>query len=143
MKLCKPIELGGFGMLNYKEVVNSIRCRQLGKMFDDLFNHPLKRMVIIDDKKFMSGRCIAKTADSVAKDAFNLIFNNTMGKIGKISNEEILGDVCLLQQMGDIDIVNTIKVRWRESVEAITLVHQMNIENIREAIVQASQTGDF
>ena len=30
-KLCKPIELGGFGMLNYKEVVNSIRCRQLGK----------------------------------------------------------------------------------------------------------------
>jgi len=138
-KLCKPIELGGFGMLNYKEVVNSIRCRQLGKMFDDSFNHPLKRMVIIEDKKFMSGRCINKTADSVAKDAFNLIFNNTMGKIGKISNEEILGDECLLQQMGEIDIVHTIKVRWRESREAITLVHQMNIENIREAIVQASQ----
>ncbi len=35
----------------------------------------------------MSWRCIAKTADSVVKDAFNLIFNNTMGKIGKISNE--------------------------------------------------------
>ncbi len=86
----------GFGMLNYKEVVNSIRCRQLGKMFDDSFNHPLKRMVIIEDKKFMSGRCINKTADSVAKDAFNLIFNTTMGKIGKISNEEILGDECLL-----------------------------------------------
>jgi len=96
-------------------------------------------MVIIEDKKFMSGRCINKTADSVAKDAFNLIFNTTMGKIGKISNEEILGDECLLQQMGEIDIVHTIKVRWRESREAITLVHQMNIENIREAIVQANQ----
>ncbi len=62
-----------------------------------------------------------------------------MGKIGKIGNEEILGDECLLQQMGEIDIVNTIKVRWRESVEAITLVHQMNIENITEVIEQASQ----
>jgi len=59
----------------------------------------------------LSGRCINKAADSVAKDAFNLIFNNTMSKIGKSSNEEILGDECLLQQMGEIDIVHTIKVR--------------------------------
>jgi hypothetical protein len=87
----------------------------------------------------LSGRCINKTADSVAKDAYNLIFNNTMGKIGKISNEEILGDECLLQQMGEIDIIHTIKVRWRKSREAITLVHHMNIENIREVIVQARQ----
>ncbi len=36
----------------------------------------------------------------MAKDAFNLIFNNTIGKIEKISNEVILGDECLLQQMG-------------------------------------------
>ena len=78
----------------------------------------------------MSGRCITNTADSVVKDVFNLLFNNTMSKIGKIVNEDILGDECLLQQMGEIDIVHTINVRWRESREAITLVHQMNIENI-------------
>ncbi len=53
----------------------------------------------------------------MAKDAFNLIFNNTMSKIGKSSNEEIIGDECLLQQMGEIDIVHTIKVSWRESRE--------------------------
>jgi hypothetical protein len=33
----------------------------------------------------MSGRCINKTADSVAKVAFNLIFNNTMVKLGKLA----------------------------------------------------------
>ena len=79
----------------------------------------------------------------MAKDAFNLIFNNTMGKIGKFNKEEILGDEYLLQQIREKDIVHTIKVRWRESRQAITLVHQMNIEKIKEAIVQASQNRRF
>jgi hypothetical protein len=75
-KMCKPIDLDGFGMIKYNEVVDSIRCRLLGKLFDESLNNPLKKMVIIEDKKCMSGRCIIKTADSVTKEAYKLIIKN-------------------------------------------------------------------
>ncbi len=75
-KICKRIDLDGFGMINYNEVVDSIRCRLLGILFNESFNNPLKKMVIIEDKKCMSGRCITKTADSVTKEAYTLIIKN-------------------------------------------------------------------
>ena len=75
-KICKPIDLDGLGMINYNEVVDSIRCRLLGKLFDESLNNPLKKMVIIEDNKCMSGRCIIKTADSVTKEAYKLTIKN-------------------------------------------------------------------
>jgi len=41
-KLSRPVEMGGFGMIDFKEVIDGIHCKQLCKMFGEEYSHPLK-----------------------------------------------------------------------------------------------------
>ena len=41
-KLSRPVEMGGFGMIDFKEVIDGIHCKQLCKMFGGEYSHPLK-----------------------------------------------------------------------------------------------------
>jgi hypothetical protein len=57
-KLCTPIALGGFGMINYRDIIEGIRCRQFGKLFNDDYKHPLKLALTEQNKSFTSARCL-------------------------------------------------------------------------------------
>jgi hypothetical protein len=133
-KLCKPVELGRFGMIEYKKVVDGIRCRQLGKMFDEAFNHPLKQMIVKEGKKLMSGKCLTRNADPVAIEAYKDILKYSTNYINKLSNTELTSDNILWQQVGEIEIALIIKEGWHGTLEATTLVHQKRITNVREII---------
>jgi hypothetical protein len=38
---CGYIEMGGFGMISYGKIIDGIKCRQLCKLFDPSYYHPL------------------------------------------------------------------------------------------------------
>ncbi len=138
-RLCKPIEMGGFGMISFKDVVNSIRCRQLGKMFDNNYLHPLKQLILYEDKSFASWTCLRETADSVAKVASDLLKNNLCKIIKSSTNDEIGEDNLLLQWIGEIETIYTIKANRRQDNDSMMLVHHWGCTNLREIVIQSRQ----
>jgi hypothetical protein len=138
-RLSNPIEKGGFGMLQFKEVVDSIRCRQLGKMFDDNYTHPLKQCVLIENRSFASWQCLKRSADLVAKSAIEILIKNICVIIKRTSNEDILSDNLFIQRVGEIETIHTIKINKRLENEAMILVHHWGCENLKDIIIQSKQ----
>jgi hypothetical protein len=68
-KLSRPVEMGGFGMIDFKEVIDGIHCKQLCKMFGEEYSHPLKFCIKNDQKSFASGKCLKTKADEVSQKA--------------------------------------------------------------------------
>jgi len=139
-RLSRPIEMGGFGMINFKDVVNGIRCRQLGKMFDDLYNHPLKNCILHENKSFASWTCLKENADTVAMAARDLIHSNLNKSLKKYTNDEIISDNLLLQQLGELEAIYTIKINRRQDDEVTTLVHHWGCNNFKEIVVQSKES---
>jgi len=50
-----PIEYGGFGMIQYERILDGVYCRQLSKMYNAEFNHPIKSLIIRNDTHFATG----------------------------------------------------------------------------------------
>jgi hypothetical protein len=139
-RLCKPVEKGGFGMINFKEVVDGIRCRQLGKMFGNDYNHPLKTCIVHENKSFASWKCLKNSADNVAKIAHSLILNNLTSSLKRLSNEEIRSDNLLIQQIGETETVNMTKLNKRQGDDMMELVHIYGCDNFKE-IVREGRTN--
>jgi hypothetical protein len=133
-RLCAPIERGGFGMIRLPEVVEGIRCRQLGKMYNEEYNHPLKECILKEGIAFSSGKSLTNVADSVAQKAYKALQNNVLKNISKLSNDEILHDVLLVQQLGEIEAVSMIKDRERDGHEAMELLHRWNCNALKDII---------
>jgi hypothetical protein len=135
-KLCRPIEKGGFGMIRYKEVVDGIRCRQFGKMFQENYSHPLKNFIVKENKSFASWRCLNETADTVAKVAHTLILGSITKSSRCLSNEEVISDTLLLRQLGEIETIYTVKITQRQGNDLTILVHHWGCNNFREIVMQ-------
>ena len=138
-RLCKPIEMGGFGMISFKEVIDSIRCRQLGKMFDDSYMHPLKQFIVQEDKSFASWNCLKGSADLVARVALELFKNDLCKIIKNSTNDEISTDNLLIHRIGEIETIYTVKINKRQHNDTIMLVHYWGCNNIRDIFVQSRQ----
>jgi hypothetical protein len=79
-----PIEYGGFGMINYKDVIDGIGSRQLLKLYDQNFTHPLKGLIVEEDRNFHTGVSLRKNADDVAKMAHDRIWETVCRNIKKV-----------------------------------------------------------
>ena len=75
-RLCAPIEMGGFGMISYDKIIDGIKCRQLCKLFDPSYYHPLKYLTIKEDSLFSTGNSLTRIADELAVGAHTLIWSN-------------------------------------------------------------------
>jgi hypothetical protein len=138
-KLCRPIEKGGFAMLKYKEVVDGIRCRQLGKMFSEDYAHPLKSCILMENKSFASWTCLKESADKIAKIAHSLILGSVTNNLNRMTNEEIASDKLLLQQLGEIETNFIVKINKRQSDDIIVLVHHWGCNNFRDIVRQGKE----
>jgi hypothetical protein len=136
-RISKPIERGGFGMISFKDVVNGIRCRQFGKIFDPNYNHPLKSLILSENKSFASRTCLKDTADTVAISARDLIHENISKSIKRYSNDEIIMEDLLLQQLGETETIYTVKYNKRQDNDCIALVHNWGCNNFKEIVVQS------
>jgi hypothetical protein len=140
-KLCLPITMGGFGMIDASKVIEGIRCRQLGKMFDTNYNHPLKNLILNENRAFTSKQCLNEYADLVAVKAQTVILKNFAQSLKKMTNDQIVSDILMLQQLGTVETVTMVKERKRDSIEMITLVHFMNCSNLRDIVIQCHRDG--
>jgi hypothetical protein len=138
-RISRPIEMGGFGMIKFKDVVDGIRCRQLGKMFSADYNHPLKYCVLNESKSFASWTCLKESADTVARTAQVLIQNNINTGLKRLSNDEITSDNLLIQQIGEIETVYTVKPNKRLGDDMMILVHHWGCNNFKEIIIQSKE----
>jgi hypothetical protein len=68
-KFSRPVEMGGFGRIDFKEVIDGIHCKQLCKMFGEEYSHPLKFSIKNNPKSFASGKCLKTKADEVSQKA--------------------------------------------------------------------------
>jgi hypothetical protein len=86
------MQLGGFGMIDFKHIIDGIKCKQLGKMYGNTFTHPLKEYIVDGDNKFSSGTSLIKGADGVAIFAHNLLLNRHMNYVKSLINDQIQVD---------------------------------------------------
>jgi hypothetical protein len=108
-RLCAPVNKGGFGMIDPKEVIDGIRCRQLGKLFAETYNHPLKFLTLTPEAKLASDKCLTNIADGVATQAHHLIIRKIRESINKLENEDIINDLILRGQLRELETVKMIK----------------------------------
>jgi hypothetical protein len=130
-RIYTPLEYGGFGMIQYEQVINGIACRQLAKLFDPEVIHPLKTMIIKNDVHFSTGVSLTNIADEIAVKAHNKITIKLLQNVKTMSNYQITQDVILINQLGALDIAKMIKPRWLNAIETLELIHTHRCENIR------------
>jgi hypothetical protein len=133
-RLNTPIEYGGFGMISYEQVLEGIACRQLAKLYDADFMHPLKSLILKNNVHFATGKSLTTIADSNAIKAHKTLTSHFIKQIGTLSNQQITQDLILINWLGEIDIVNMIKHRWINSNETMVLIHVHGCRNIRDII---------
>ncbi len=133
-RLNTPIEYGGFGMIPYEKVLEGIYCRQLSKMYDQSFLHPLKFIMIKQEGIFATGNSLTDLADNVARTAHNIMNKFVISYIKKLNNQQIVADVVLTNQIGATNIDKIIKPRWQNSVEATRLMFVLGCTNIRDIL---------
>ena len=139
-RLNTPIEYGGFGMIQYEQVIEGIACRQLAKLYDKDFVHPLKSLILKNEAHLATGKSLTDIADSMATKAHSIIFSHLLKQIGKMSNQQITQDLIAINWLGEIDIALMIKARWLYSNEAMRLVHVRGCRNIRDVIANGRVT---
>jgi hypothetical protein len=133
-RLCMPIEMGGFGMMSYDKIIDRIKCRQLCKLFHPGYHHPLKYLTIKEDSHFSIGNNLTRIADELAVGAHNLIWSNFLSSLKNLSNDQIVSDFILTNQLGEINVSIIIKPRLVNTIEVTSLVHHLNCTNIKDII---------
>jgi len=135
-RLNTPIEYGGFGMIQYERILEGIYCRQLSKMYDQTYDHPIKFISIKNDIHFATGKSLTSVADDIAIKAHNIMYAAFTKHVKKLTNQQIVEDSILTSLLGAIDLGLTIKPRWSQSVEATRLLHVLRCTNIKDIIEQ-------
>ncbi len=67
-----PIEIGGFGIISYGRIIKGIKCKQLWKLFDPGYYHPLKYLTIKKDRHFSIGKSLTRIGDELAMGSMYL-----------------------------------------------------------------------
>jgi exonuclease III len=133
-RLNTPIEYGGFGMVEYERILEGVYCKQLAKMYNTNFNHPLKFIIMINDRNFATGNSLTGLADEVARKAHVLLNDLFWKDVKKLSNQQIINDAVLLSHFGELFIEEAIKPRWNNTAEANMLLHTLGCNNVRDIL---------
>jgi exonuclease III len=133
-RLNTPIEYGGFGMVDYESVLEGVYCRQLAKLYNAEFMHPLKLIIVKNDSRFATGKSLTTLADDVSKKAHELLTNLLWKDIKALSNQQIADDVILTNQLGAREIEEAVKPRWIYSPEANRLVYGLGCNNLKDVL---------
>jgi hypothetical protein len=133
-RLNTPIEHGGFGMVGYEMILEGVYCRQLGKMYNAEFNHPLKSLIIKNGSTFATGNSLTRLADDVAKKAHVIMTDLFWSDVKKMNSQQLTSDVILANHIGEVSIEEAIKPRWIDTVETNRLLHILGCNNIRDIL---------
>jgi hypothetical protein len=133
-RLCTPIDKGGFGMITITEVIEAIRCRQLAKMYNPEYNHPLKNCILIEGRFLTSAKCLTNEVDKVAQKSQKILRGHIYDGIKKLSNEELMNDNLLVQQLGETETVHMVKENRRNSAEATSLIHTWQCHTLKDIV---------
>jgi hypothetical protein len=133
-RLNTPIEYGGFGMVDYERILEGVYCKQLGKMYNAEFNHPLKLLIIKNERTFATGKSLTRLADDVAKKAHETMTNLFWSEVKKLNSQQLIGDVILVNHIGEVSIEEAIKPRWIDKAETNRLLHILGCNNIRDIL---------
>jgi hypothetical protein len=125
---------GGFGMIQYDKILEGIHCRQLAKMYDTAFSHPIKSIIIKNDVHFATGKSLTTLADEISINANKSMTTAIIKHVKKLSNQQIVDDIVLTDILGATDICIAIKPRWIHSIEATRLIHTLGCSNIKNII---------
>ncbi len=63
-------------MISYSKIIDGIKCREVCKLFDLGYYHPLKYIAIKEDSHFSTVNSLIRIADELAVVAHNLIWSN-------------------------------------------------------------------
>jgi hypothetical protein len=121
-------------MIQYEQILEGIACRQLTKLYDSELQHPLKMLVIKNDVHFITGKSLTCIADEQAIRAQRSIMNHFLKQTKQMTNQQIIRDRILIDQIGEIDIANIIKPRWFNSNEMTALIHLHGCKNIETSL---------
>jgi hypothetical protein len=133
-RLCASMANGGFGMISFQNVIKGIRCRQLCKLFDPQYCHPLKYLTIKDGVSLISGHSLTPLADEVAIEAHRHLINYNINCIKNSLDDQIITDLVMLEQIGEIDVSQIIKQGWIYRPETTNLIHINMCRNIKDII---------
>jgi len=133
-RLNTPVECGGFGMIQYEKILEGIFCKQLAKMYDQTYDHPIKSICIKSDTHFATGKSLTNIADEIAIKAHKIMQVALVKHVKGLTNQQIVESVVLTDLLGATDISLTIKPRWVHSVEVTRLLHVLRCNNIRDII---------
>jgi hypothetical protein len=90
-RLNTPIEYGGFGMIQYDKVLEGINCRQLSKMYNPAYEHPIKSIIIKNNIHFATGKSLTSIADELANKAHCVMILALTKHVKTLSNQQISG----------------------------------------------------
>jgi hypothetical protein len=134
VRLNTPVEYGGFGMIQYEQILDGIACKQLAKLYDGEMMHPLKALSIKNEVHFITGKSLTTVADELATRAHEIMWNLILLQTRKMTTQQIVQDRIIIDQIREIDITKIIKPRWINSNETTELVHVHGCSNIRDIL---------
>jgi len=138
-RLNTPVEWGGFGMIQYEKVLEGINCRQLAKMYDPAYDHPIKFITLKNDAHFATGKSLTSIADDMAKKAHCAMTLGMSKHVKKLSNLQISEDAVLTDILGATDIGRIIKPRWINTGETARLVHILGCSSIKDILDEGTE----
>ncbi len=121
-------------MIKSKDILDGIKCRQLGKMYSNDYKHPLKWFTVHNEKTISSGNNLKTTADEIACEAQAMLSNYFSKGIRNASHTELVSDNLLQQQLGEIETVRMVKETRRASTDLVGLIHRWGCNTFRDIV---------
>lgn len=132
--LRKPVALGGFGYVDIKDVIDSIRIKQLFKLTDLNFDHPIAHLTVEEGTYIQTAHKLRATATEAMTRAQNLIKDHVVKVILASSDEDIENDAGLRRAISEIDVREIVKPSKITSKALMALVHKEGCSRLIDVI---------
>jgi len=114
---------GGFGHIRIEHIIAGIRTKQLLKMTNPEYDHPLFALTVSEATPIQYSRKLKQYADEVAISAHTLIRNNFLKRVQGITAEELCTNLSLANVIRNIHILDVTKPSKVETNAFNELVH--------------------
>ncbi|MBM3938792.1 MAG: hypothetical protein FJ333_09110, partial [Sphingomonadales bacterium] len=102
--LYSPIDKGGFGMIKIEEVILGIRCKQLLKLSNPSYDHPLVGLIIEVGESVQLSQNLKSCADDVASVAHTYLRLRLHKRLLKLDDLTLYGNVRVLETISLVNL---------------------------------------
>ncbi|MBM3938623.1 MAG: hypothetical protein FJ333_08245, partial [Sphingomonadales bacterium] len=123
-----PIKRGGFGMIKIEEVALGIRCRQLLRLTNPLYDHPLAGLTVEVGECVQLARNLKVCADDVAKVAHTYLKERLHNRLLKLDDLTLYGNVRVLEILSFVNLEDLCRPAGigSASYNKLKFVHNVN-----------------